>query len=127
MCVLMVLGGKDTRPERVATILAIHREHGRYWSSRPYRFPRAGDGVVAKVAGVSELWMTGVVKDGKARHEPHPGVPDRWAWAYLVDWDPPARTGLPVRDVLGPNAVHAHQMVRLSRDDFDTARRALYG
>jgi hypothetical protein len=127
MYLLVVMGDKSARAWDVAGILAGHREHGRYWTSKRYRLPRRGARVVAKVAGVSELWMTGVFESGEPERDPNPYAPDRWRLAYPVAWDEPAATGVPVRDVLGPKGVHAHQMIRLTEEEYRAAEQALYG
>jgi len=127
VCLLVVMGGSGTRPRDVPRILAVHREQGRWWSSRRFRIAAAGAPVVAKVAGVKELWITGVVEDGTPLQERHPEHPDLFRYAYRVAWAEPARRGVPVASVLGEGAVRARQMIRLSREDHDAAYEALHG
>ena len=124
---LAVIGTQETRREEVAEILSEHRARRLYWDAKPRRQLAAGSRVVAKVAGVSEVWMTGrLMSPEPDPTRPNPFDPDRWPYGYEVEWDAPAVRGIPAREVLGPHAA-ARQLQRIGRHDFLRCYRALYG
>jgi hypothetical protein len=126
---LAVLGTRHTRAHEVLGILDFHRSRGRFWTPQAIHEGRiqAGDPVVAKVAGVSELWMTGTLRSGEISDDPHPGQPERWRYSYAVTWDAPAPAGIPAVEVLGNKGRFAQTLVSLTSEEFSRARRALYG
>jgi hypothetical protein len=126
---LAVLGTRHTRAAAVAEILDFHRERGRFWTPRPIHRNRieVGDRVVAKVAGVSELWMTGKLRSSEVADDPHPRRPDRWRFSYAVAWDVPAPWGVPAAEVLGDKGRFAQTLVSLTAEEFSRARHFLYG
>jgi hypothetical protein len=124
---LAVIGTQETRREQVPDILREHRARGLYWDARPRRQLAAGARLVAKIAGVSEIWMTGtLVSPEPDPTRPNPFDPERWPYGYEVSWDEPADEGIPAADVLGDHA-RARQLQKISREDFVRCYRALYG
>lgn len=124
---LAVIGTQETRRADVPQILAEHRARRLYWDAKPRRQLAAGSRLVAKVAGVSEVWMTGRLLSAEPDPtQPNPFDPERWPYGYEVEWDAPAPRGIPAADVLGPHA-RARQLQKIARKDFLRCYRALYG
>lgn len=126
-CKLVVIGGRYTTREQVPGVLNYHRQLGRCWFRRHPRPLPAGTRVAAKVAGVSEVWMLGIVRTGEPYRDPDGPEPDRWPWAMDIDWDPPAERGIPVAELFGSTGVHAREgLVGVPREEVAEAVRRLY-
>lgn len=126
-CKLVVTGEGSTTREDVAGVLAYHRSRGRTWFDRRPRPVPAGTRVAAKVAGVSELWMTGTVRTGEPYLDPDGPNPRRWPWAMNIDWNEPAERGIPIGDVYGTTGVYARGMlITIDPDEFAASERRLY-
>ena len=99
-----------------------------HWEATPRRRLAGGSRIVGKVAGLSEIWMTGTLRSTEPDpSRPNPFDPRRWPYGYDVDWDEPADAGVPVRDVLGARGASARAMMSISREDFVRCYRALHG
>jgi len=104
---LAVIGTQDTVREEISGVIRDHLESGKIWQARPGRRLASGSRLVAKMAGVSELWMTGTLLSTEERFDPNPHDPERWPYSYDVGWDPPPARGVAVRETLLGTAVPA--------------------
>lgn len=123
---LAVIGTRETTEDEVEAVVEHHLRHPAFWSSTKHDAWARGSRVVAKVAGVRQLVLTGTLDCTAPAHDPLEADGQVWEWRYAMRWDERPPHVVAAHD-LGTPFVQVRQAKKISATDFERAFRALHG
>lgn len=124
---LAPIGTRETTEDEIDGVVEHHLRHPAFWSNVKHDAWARGSRVVAKMAGVGLVVLTGTLDCTAPAHDPLQAGGQVWEWRYAMRWDErPPRT-VTVVELGAPFDQATRSARRISAGNFDRAFRALHG
>lgn len=125
---LALIGTRNSTNRDIDRIIDFHlAERPAFWSGKQHSHWARGSRVVAKIAGVGVIALTGTLECLQPEHDPLIVEDQRWDWRYDMNWDDRPPRVVPVSELGAPFDRPIRSAQRIGRDDFRRAYTALHG
>lgn len=123
-----LIGTRSTSREEIDAVLEYHlRERPAFWSATKHDRWAKGTRVVAKMAGVGLIVLTGTLDCLGPVYDPLEVAGQTWDWRYDMRWDARPPRVVPVSELGLPFARPIRSAQGIKREDFNRAYSALHG
>ncbi|MGA9313069.1 MAG: hypothetical protein WBV77_00410 [Solirubrobacteraceae bacterium] len=123
-----LIGTRDTTTDDIDAVLDYHlRQRPAFWSGAKHDRWAQGTRVVAKMAGVGLVVLTGTLDCLGPVYDPLERHGQTWDWRYDIRWDARPPQGVPVSELGLPFARSIRSAQGITREEFDRAYSALHG